>query len=71
MAEYMYKPEEVLNMFSEALRILDSNTVRLMIDEMSEELEEQKEQLAEKDEKLAEKDEEIRRLREELATYKS
>jgi hypothetical protein len=56
MAEYMYRPEEVLNMFSEALSILDSNTVRLMIDEMNEKLAEQGEQLAEQKEQLAEKD---------------
>ncbi len=31
-------PEEVLNMFSEALRILDENTVKYMIDEMQKEI---------------------------------
>ncbi len=35
----------VLNMFSDALRILDRNTVQLMIDEMKEELEGTKEEL--------------------------
>ena len=34
MADYLYKPEEVLCMFSEALRILDDNTAQYMVDEM-------------------------------------
>jgi septal ring factor EnvC (AmiA/AmiB activator) len=59
MAEYMYRPEEVLNMFSEALSILDSNTVRLMIDEMNEKLAEQGEKLAEQNEQLAEQKERL------------
>jgi hypothetical protein len=67
MAEYMYKPEEVLNMFSEALRILDSNTVRLMMDEMQEQLDEQKEQMAETDKRLAEQNEKLAEQDEKLA----
>ena len=34
------KPEEVLGMFSEALKILDQNTVKYMIDELQKELDE-------------------------------
>ena len=34
MASYLHKPEEVLTMFSDALKILDNNTVQYMIDEM-------------------------------------
>jgi hypothetical protein len=67
MAEYMYRPEEVLNMFSEALSILDSNTVRLMIDEMNEKLAEQGEQLAEQGEQLAEQKERLEEKDEKLA----
>jgi septal ring factor EnvC (AmiA/AmiB activator) len=67
MAEYMYRPEEVLNMFSEALSILDSNTVRLMIDEMNEKLAEQGEKLAEQGEKLAEQGEKLAEQGEKLA----
>jgi hypothetical protein len=70
MAEYMYRPEEVLNMFSEALSILDSNTVRLMIDEMNEKLAEQGEQLAEQKEQLADKDKRILELERQLAELK-
>ena len=36
----MQRPEEVLGMFSEALRILDHNTILLMIDEQKQEIEE-------------------------------
>ncbi len=42
----------VLNMFSDALRILDRNTVQLMIDDMNEKLEETKEKLEETKEEL-------------------
>ena len=48
--------ERVMGMFSEELRELDRNTVRLMIDEMRDEIEEQKKALEEKDKSLIEKD---------------
>ena len=40
MAEYLVKLEEVFNMYSEALRILDENTVKYMVDELKGENEE-------------------------------
>lgn len=43
MAEYLVKPEEVLNMYSEALKILDENTVKYMVDEFQGEIKELKE----------------------------
>ena len=33
MGQYLSRPEEVLNMFSESLRILDKNSMDLLIDE--------------------------------------
>ncbi len=60
MADYLYKPGEVLNMFSEALRILDDNTAQYMVDEM-------KKEIQEKDELIAEKDAEIETLKAMLA----
>ena len=45
MADYMKRPEEVLNMFSEALQILDRNTTQYMIEVQQEQIEEQKEKL--------------------------
>lgn len=55
--EYLEKPKEVLNMFSEALRILDRNTAELMVDRMKDEmdaLQVQKEKLTEQNEELVE-----------------
>ena len=80
MAEYMIRPGEVLNMFSEALKILDQNTVQFMIEEQEkklaeqlreleeqqETLEEQRQELEEKDRKLVQKDEELVQKGEEL-----
>ena len=51
--EYLERPEEVLSMFSEALRILDRNTAELMVDRMKDEM---KELSVEKDKLSAEKD---------------
>lgn len=48
--------EEVLNMFSEALAIMDRNAVSYMIEELQKELEERDNALLEKDNALAEKD---------------
>ena len=52
MASYLHKPEEVLTMFSDALKILDHNTVQYMIDEMQNTIDDQKAQLSDKDSQL-------------------
>ncbi len=57
----------VLSMFSEALRILDKNTVQYMIDELQEELKEEKKKAEEKEELLCAKDKRIKELEEILA----
>lgn len=54
MAGYLERPEEVIGMFLDALRILDENTVHYMIEQQKEELEKAKQMLAEKDSALAE-----------------
>lgn len=36
---FRYEPKELINMYSEALAIMDRNTINLMIDEMKEEME--------------------------------
>ena len=79
------KPEEVLGMFSEALRILDHNTVKYMIEELQKELEEKSAILEEKDAVIAaaakekdaaiaaitkEKDAELAVLRQQLEYYR-
>ena len=38
MEGYLHKPQEVLNMFSEALKILDQNTVQYMVEQQQEQI---------------------------------
>ena len=67
--EYLERPKEVLNMFSEALRILDKNTAELMVDRMNGEIERLKgvkgelesanSELADKNSELADKNSEL------------
>ena len=41
ITEYRKSPEEVISMFSEALKIMDRNTTKYMIDELQEQIESQ------------------------------
>ena len=50
------KPEEVLGMFSDALKIMDQNTVKYMIDEQKQVMNEQQKKINEQKEELIEKD---------------
>ena len=63
MSEYMYDPEKVITMFSEALRMLDENTVHYMIDELQKERDDAITALNEKENEMtlviSEKDAEI------------
>ena len=56
-------PKEVLGMFSEALRILDENTVKYMIEELQKEIEEQRKKADEKNRLLDQQAAEIKELR--------
>lgn len=56
IAAFQQKPEELVNMYSKALEIMDRNTVQFMIEEQKKEIEEQARLLAEKDKVMAEKD---------------
>lgn len=67
MASYLDKPEEVIGMFSEALKILDENTAHYMIEIKDKEISEKNSLLAEKDMQLAEKDKIISELQNKLA----
>lgn len=67
IAEFRTKPEELIYMYSEALAIADRNTVRLMIDDMQEELASLESQVAAKTNELAAKDDEIAAKDDELA----
>ena len=53
------KPGEVLHMFSEALKIMDRNTVNYMIEEQQKELEEQQKELEKQLKKLDKQQEEL------------
>ena len=59
--------EGVMGMYSEELRILDRNTVQLMIDEMQDEIDGQKKALLQRDEQLSQKDEQLSRQAQQLS----
>lgn len=71
------RPEEVLRMYSEALRILDRNTVHYMIEEQKKELDEQKKEIEQQkntikkqEQQLYEKNAEIEKLKSQLEQMK-
>ena len=66
MEGYLHKPQEVLNMFSEALRILDRNTVQYMVEQQQEQINQMQEQISHQSEQLEEKDEQISHQNEQL-----
>lgn len=63
MEEYLHNPKEVLDMFSEALRIMDRNTVQYMIEEQQKELEKKQKELEEKNFEIEQQRVEIERLK--------
>jgi hypothetical protein len=63
-------PKEAVGMFSEALRIMDENTVKLMIEQQKEEIKAQAEIIQQKDAELARVTEENARQKEELEKYR-
>lgn len=71
MSRYVYKPEEVLSMFSEALKIMDQNTVRYMMDEMQEELSEAKSKLSDIRHELSDTKNELSDAKNELSDTKN
>ena len=62
IALFRTKPEELINMYSEALLQMDRNTVNYMIEDMKKELSEKDNIIAEKDNTIAEKDARIAEL---------
>ena len=62
IVNFRFHPKELISMYSEALRIMDQNTVKYMIDEL-------KAALSQKDSELSQKDSEIERLRTRLMEY--
>lgn len=67
IAQFRTKPEELIYMYSEALAIADRNTIRLMMDDMQEELTNLANQVAIKNDELAAKEDEIAAKEDEIA----
>jgi len=53
---FRFQKEELISMYSDALRILDENTVQYMVEEQKEEIEVLKKGLAEKERQMEEKE---------------
>ena len=70
IALFRTKPEELMNMYSEALLQMDRNTVNYMIEDMKKELAEKDNTIAEKDNTIAEKEARIAELEALLAKQK-
>ena len=66
IAEFQTKPEELVGMYSDALEIMDKNTVQYMIDEQQQEIERQKKLVGEKELRLQEQDTHIKEKEEEI-----
>ena len=71
VAEYAAEIEEVIDMFSEALRILDRNTEQYMIDQAVQEIEELKEARKEYEEQLEKYRSENEKRKEQLEKYQN
>ncbi len=71
IAEFRTKPDELIYMYSEALAIADRNTIRLMIDDMQQELADLAEQVKIKKAELAVKENELTVKENELAVTKN
>lgn len=67
MESYFHRPEEVLNMFSEALKILDRNTVQYMVEEQMDQILEQQDQIDQQHAQLIQKDSVIAQQQAEIA----
>ena len=63
-------PKEAVGMFSEALRIMDENTVKLMIEQQKEEIKAQNELIQQKEAELRDKEAEIIKHKEEIEKYR-
>ena len=67
MSAYVNKPEEVIHMFSEALKIADKNTVKYMIEELQDKLQQAEEKQKQTELELQQSKEEIAQLKALLA----
>ena len=60
--QFRRKVEELMGMYSDALRILDANTVKYMIEQQKEEIEQQKEEIEQQKIEIEKRDEKIKQL---------
>jgi len=70
ISQFRTNPKELIGMFSEALRIMDANTVQLMIDEQREELAAQRKELEENKKELEQNKKELEQNQKELEQNK-
>lgn len=68
--KFRTKPEELINMFSEALIQMDKNTVQYMIEEQQKELENNKKELQEQQKELEQTNKELEQKSQELEDSK-
>ena len=66
MEGYLHKPQEVLHMFSEALKILDQNTVQYMVEQQQEQISQQQEQIGQQQEQIGQQQEQIGQQQEQI-----
>ena len=76
--QFRYQAEELMNMYSEALKILDANTVKYMIEQQKEEIEQQEKEIKQQKETIEQQNEtieqqklELEQLKEELERLKN
>ena len=60
---FRYQMEELVSMYSEALQVLDANTVKYMVERQQEEIAKQKNQIAQQEGKIAQQEDEIESLK--------
>ena len=71
MSAYVNKPEEVIHMFSEALKIADKNTVKYMIEELQDQVAQEKEIRKQAEAKQKQTEIELQQSKEEIAHLKA
>ena len=71
MSAYVNKPEEVIHMFSEALKIADKNTVKYMIEELQDQVSQEKEIRKQAEAKQKQAEIELQQSKEEIAHLKA
>ncbi len=71
MSSYVNKPEEVVHMFSEALKIADKNTVKYMIEELQDQVAQEKEIRKQAEAKQKQAEIELQQSKEEIAHLKA